>query len=66
MTPDQFRALRESLGLTQSEWGHWLGVHRVNVSKIESGKKAISPTLARLLDAIASGYRPELKAPRGL
>jgi len=58
MNPDQFRALRESLGLTQSKWGLWLGVHRVSVSKIEGGKKAISPTLARLLDAIAAGYRP--------
>jgi DNA-binding transcriptional regulator YiaG len=59
MTPAKFRALRESLGLTQTEWGDWLGVHRVNVSKIESGKKPISPTLSRLLDAIAAGYRPK-------
>lgn len=58
MPPAKFRALRESLGLTQTEWGRWLGVHRVNVSQIEAGARRIGPTLARLLEAIEAGFRP--------
>jgi len=58
VTPRQFKALRVSLNLTQAEWGDWLGVHRVNVSQIEAGKREIGPTLSRLLLAIKSGYRP--------
>ncbi len=63
MTPETFRALRERLGLTQTEWGRWLGVHRVNVNAIEAGRKRIGPTLALLLERIERDPTPPNMPP---
>ena len=59
MTPTDIRALRRRLGLSQAAFAVWLGVSREHVLRIEAGTKDPGPTLARLLDAIHKGYRPE-------
>ena len=51
MTPLQFREARLAFGLTQSEWGLLLGIHRVQVAKIEGGKSGVTKTLALLVSA---------------
>jgi predicted transcriptional regulator len=58
MSPADFRAIRSDLRLTQSEWGVWLGVTRVHVAKLEAGRATITPTIATLATAYASGWRP--------
>jgi DNA-binding XRE family transcriptional regulator len=62
MTPAEFKAARMTCGpngaLTQSEWAAWLGLHRVTVGNIETGKAPITPTVALLVEAIMQGYRP--------
>jgi predicted transcriptional regulator len=58
MTPADFRSIRRDLRLTQSEWGAWLGVTRVHVAKMEGGLATITPTIATLATAYASGWRP--------
>lgn len=57
MTAAEFRTIRKALGLTQTEWGLWLGVGQQHVSDIERGKAESSVTLARLADAFRCGYR---------
>jgi DNA-binding XRE family transcriptional regulator len=49
MTPEQFRAARKSFDLTQKEWGHYLGIGREHVAKIEAGTVKPSKTLAKLV-----------------
>lgn len=59
MTPDEFRAIRKGLGLTQATLADWLGYgHRLRVTEIERGSMGISATLARLMVAYRDGYRP--------
>lgn len=58
MTPERFRQIRQSLGLTQAAWGQWLGVQREAVNYLENGKRPLTDTVARLADAIDKGYRP--------
>jgi transcriptional regulator with XRE-family HTH domain len=58
MTAADFTAARKALNLTQSEWGERLGLHRVTVARIESGTRAVTPTIALLVDAIRQGYEP--------
>lgn len=60
MTARQFRQLRETLGLSQTAWAEWLGVHRVTVANIEAGRKPLTDTMARLAEAIQQGYRPKV------
>ncbi len=48
MTGHDFRAARESLGLTPTEVGSSLGVSARTVSRWESSEKAIPETAARL------------------
>jgi DNA-binding transcriptional regulator YiaG len=59
MTPQQFRQLRETLGLSQTAWAECLGVSRSTVAKIEGGRQSLTGTMARLAEAIRQGYRPE-------
>jgi predicted transcriptional regulator len=50
MTPDQFRAVRKSFGLTQKEWGLSLGIGREHVAKLEAGTTHVSRTVAILVE----------------
>lgn len=42
MTADQFRALRESLGLTQAALAELLGISQAAVSMMETGAREVS------------------------
>ena len=58
MTPQEFRAIRERMGLTQAELAFQLGYRAASrVSEIENGTFAITPMLARLMRAYEDGYR---------
>ena len=37
VTPDEIRALRHSMGLTQQQFADKLGLHKISVAKIEAG-----------------------------
>jgi DNA-binding XRE family transcriptional regulator len=56
MTPAEFTAARKALGLTQTEWGERLGLHRVTVARIENGTRECTKTIALLVDAVRRGY----------
>jgi transcriptional regulator with XRE-family HTH domain len=58
MTAADFTAARKALNLTQEQWGERLGLHRVTVARIETGSRAVTPTIALLVDAIRQGYEP--------
>lgn len=59
MTPADLRTIRRDLRLTQTEWGAWLGIKREHVAKLEAGRAAITPTIATLATAYASGWRKD-------
>jgi len=66
MTPAEFRAIRESLGLTQAELGERLNRHWVTISRYESGALAIPSELAQLMRmyaATAPAYQTEKPIP---
>lgn len=58
MTPAAFRRIRETQGLTQAELSTLLGVHIMTVSRIERGVMPVSVTIAHLMLALATGWRP--------
>lgn len=59
MTPDDIRAARRSLGLTQAQLADMLGYARSDrVSEIERGIERPSVAVRRLLQAYLDGYRP--------
>lgn len=59
MTPAEFRAVRELLGLTQDALARHLGYSgALQVSKLENGRVSITPHLGMLMRAYAAGYRP--------
>lgn len=39
MTSTEFRAIREDLGLTQTELADWLGMNQPHISRIERGER---------------------------
>jgi predicted RNase H-like HicB family nuclease len=49
MTPEEFRALRKRLGLTQTKLGEALGVKWRAIQRYESGERNISDTVELLL-----------------
>lgn len=53
MTREQFTALRQRLGLSQAAMGELLGLSQAQVSRIEDGKRGITPMLQKLLEQIA-------------
>ena len=57
MTPTEIRAIRKSLGLTQSEWGLWLGVSRAQVAGMETAARPIELRTAYLAMAYRDGWR---------
>ncbi len=61
MTPQQFKQIRLSLGLTQMQLAVWLGLDdKSRVSKYERGASGITPVIAALMKAYSDGYRPEI------
>lgn len=53
MTPAEFCALRDQLGVTQVELARMLGVTSISVSRYETGARPISSTVAILLRLLA-------------
>lgn len=58
MTPEEIRAIRKSISLTQTEWRFWLGCSRSLVVKMENGTRAVPPGIALLAQAYRDGWRP--------
>ena len=59
MTPTELREARQTLGLSQLQMANALGFNRAaSVSDMERGAKAITPTVALLVAAYLSGWRP--------
>jgi len=61
MEPDEFKRLREGMGLTQQALADQLGVHRVTVAKWEAGDRGIPEPAARLLQRLHDEARPKKK-----
>ena len=62
MTPEQLRAVRDGLGLTQEQFAQLLGVHGLTVSKWERGVLTPSPYQVALIQSFAKAKekRPEV------
>ena len=56
MDNKQFKTLRAQLDLTQTEFGKLLGIGRVQVAKIESGKFNPSKSVILLAEALKAKY----------
>jgi DNA-binding XRE family transcriptional regulator len=54
LSPRQFRSLRRELGLTQAQMAQKLGVDRSLVSKIENGRRGISPAVEEQIHELRS------------
>jgi len=52
MTPDEIRALRERLGLTQAEMGEKLGVHLRTYQQWEYGRRRPGAATRKLLSIL--------------
>ena len=60
MTPQEIKAARKALGLTQAQLAQVMGYSGTPyVSGLETGYRSISEQGRRLLQAYLSGYRPE-------
>ena len=57
MTGEEFRRIRERLGLTQVEMAEQLGIHSNSLARLERGERAISEPIARLVTLLASMHR---------
>ncbi len=53
ITPDEIKAFRKKLGLTQAEFANLLGVSRPTVERMESSKKDIFGPIALLIDILS-------------
>lgn len=59
MSGKEFREIRVTLGLRQSELGRFLGYsHPSRISEFEIGSRAVPSLLVRLMRAYRDGYRP--------
>ena len=58
MTPADLRAIRKSLGLSQTALARLLGVRPEHVSRAERGEKGLSEPARRYILALRDGYRP--------
>lgn len=65
MTPDDFKAWRKSMGMTQTEAGDALGVSKGTIINYEAGKRRddgrtveIPKTVALACTAVAKGLGP--------
>lgn len=63
MTPTQLKSIRHDLRLTLDQLARVLGYSgphaRMTVNKMESGAKAITAPVERLIIAYCAGYRPD-------
>ncbi len=51
-TPEQVRALRHKLGLTQAVFAALIGYSKNHIAQVERGERPIHPRMARILDAL--------------
>ncbi len=63
MTPEEFKANRKKLGLTQAQLAHIFKLNITTVQRFEtpSEKKSgtkINPTAERVMEWLLAGYRP--------
>lgn len=63
MTPNELRAARGRLKLSQSQLGKLLGVTEVHIRRMETpahrkSNRAIPPYVVRLVNLYLDGYRP--------
>ncbi len=59
MTPEAFRAARQSLGLTQRQAAEVLGYGaQTRIAEIEAGRRTPGESVMLLLRAYLDGYRP--------
>jgi len=63
--PENYRKLRESLGLTQTAFWAAVGETQSNGSRIESGKASLHPAAKRLAEAIYIDGKTELALTEG-
>lgn len=62
MTPDEFRAIRQRLGLTQAQLAAYLGYGSpmwISEFERETNPRPVPELLARLMTAYDEGYRPK-------
>ncbi len=60
MTPAEFRAARQSLGLTQHQMARLIGLGSFRrVSEIENGARAVQDAHVLLMRVYLSGWRPD-------
>ncbi|MCX6900785.1 MAG: helix-turn-helix transcriptional regulator [Verrucomicrobia bacterium] len=55
------RALRESVGMTQTQLANWLGVSRVHVTHLETGFRPAGPQTVRLMGVLEKLHAGQLK-----
>lgn len=65
MRAEEFKAARKEIGLSQREWGIWLGYNntenmRGHINQMESGLKPVRKVHALLIQAYLNGYRPNM------
>ncbi len=61
MTPDEFRAIRQRLGLTQAQLAVYLGYGspmRISEFERETNPRPVPRMLAMVMEALDSGWRP--------
>lgn len=56
MTPAEFRAARESLGMRQDQLAAVLDFRRDHISRMETGAATITRTTAMAMHALGMGY----------
>ena len=61
MTPEELKALRARLGLTQYELAEKVGVARNTINRWEMGIRSIPEPVVRLLDYLTKEVRAEIQ-----
>lgn len=65
MTPEELKAAREALGVSQAKLAPMLGMSRpMTISDWERGTKPIPETAALLIQALVAGFRPGTESAR--
>jgi DNA-binding transcriptional regulator YiaG len=64
MSPDTLRAMRATLGLTQSALADYLSLSTRQIKRYESGSTPIPGALARLISILIDGKKPRLPRPK--
>lgn len=58
MTPEEIKAARKALGLTQAQLAQVMGYKRTYLTNLEAGREVLGAQGVRLLAAYLEGYRP--------